>query len=976
MLLPILLLTAAPVVLIAEGERFKPQDARGWKATHQDDTYGSHTYGGMWMSQGGCLGAPAESEGSVATMTVTIPAAGKYRVWSKYQAPPYFHYLHKVEVVQGGKAVFSHIYGKGGTDRLWSFSGVSDELWWFWGVDHDAAEGAPPVELAAGKAEVRLTTLKSPAPAGARFIDFIVLTTEMGDTYRGFKPYAIGSPFINEALDATVLYARFRNTSMAPATMGAVRAGHLQPQYGGATASYPAKPVPAGEWSEWFNIGPFCRLAHDEGLTLSVKGAASFPVQFAREADGKRPAGEVTVTADSGQVIIPIDVTWNDKAVVKTSKQHAEALVALMQGWPRASKSKPRKLAFYGAFSGSEPWVNQLKDAMGYNTHLPAPYETIKPGDLTAHHGNDAAIRELAKRLTAEQRANLRVVSFGDEIGLGRINYKDPKNIEKFRAWLKGRGVTADELGMDPVAAVLGDAPKRLAWHSSLFNEQEVFAGFRRTTALARELIGPHVRTGANYSPHHLALCYGPVHQWVDLFKAGGMNMFWTEDYIFSVPETPQILSWMFAQAHCAAKYHDIPLHFYIMPHAPGQVESNLRRNMLFAIGSGSAHIDNFWIAPPQRYTENYISFHYPASYRALYEAIHEAAAVEEVSVGGKRRPAKVAVILGKATDYNESLLKVKKEDDPFFKRCKNADALINQTLCRKEQQYLYLALRHAQHDVDLLTEDDVAEGRLKPYEAVYFAGEWVERRTVKALEAWVTAGGVLYAAGGLGHRNEYDEGDDGMLKLLGLKSATMKKGLIAPRTLLELPLAEPIGTVTIGMGKVPAYGMRQELSVAGARVTATWENGAAAATEHAVGKGKAFAVGTLPGMAYYRTGLKAVPYARGGRGTLYQPGPFADAAQRLALLGVEARAPQRQATTSDPRLEALVIDGKAATLVTLINWSDTPAKSATVQVRMPAAPKSARLVRTGKPLDVSFKDGVAEIKLDIAEGEMILLDR
>src|SRR5262245_18013062 len=82
MLVPLLLL-AAPVVIVAEGERFRPLDPKGWKATHQDDTYGSHTYGGMWMSQGGCLGAPADSENSVATMTVSIPAAGKYRVWSK-----------------------------------------------------------------------------------------------------------------------------------------------------------------------------------------------------------------------------------------------------------------------------------------------------------------------------------------------------------------------------------------------------------------------------------------------------------------------------------------------------------------------------------------------------------------------------------------------------------------------------------------------------------------------------------------------------------------------------------------------------------------------------------------------------------------------------------------------------------------------------------------------------------------------------
>ena len=74
----------------------------------------------------------------------------------------------------------------------------------------------------------------------------VVLTTEPADTYRGFKPSAIGSPFMNEALDATRFYARFKNTSKAAAQMTAARQGHLQPQYGGATKAFPAKPVAPG----------------------------------------------------------------------------------------------------------------------------------------------------------------------------------------------------------------------------------------------------------------------------------------------------------------------------------------------------------------------------------------------------------------------------------------------------------------------------------------------------------------------------------------------------------------------------------------------------------------------------------------------------------------------------------------------------------------------------------------------------------
>ena len=67
-------------VVIAEGEKFLPRDNNGWRVTHQDDSWASHTYGGMWSTHGGLIGAPADSVGSVAVQQVTIPARGKEKV--------------------------------------------------------------------------------------------------------------------------------------------------------------------------------------------------------------------------------------------------------------------------------------------------------------------------------------------------------------------------------------------------------------------------------------------------------------------------------------------------------------------------------------------------------------------------------------------------------------------------------------------------------------------------------------------------------------------------------------------------------------------------------------------------------------------------------------------------------------------------------------------------------------------------------
>jgi len=964
----------SPKVIIAEGEQFKPLDKKGWQVTHQDDSYGSHTYGGMWMTNGGCLAAPAESTGSIATQAIQVPAAGQYRVWSKYQAPPYFNYLHKIEVVQGGKTVYSHEYGKKGTDRLWSFSATSDELWWFWGVDHDTAEAPKTMAtLAAGAAEVRLITVANPKPAGDRCVDFVVLTTNPADDYQGFRPYAVGSPFANEALAATKLYMRFQNTSAAPAQASISRVGHFQPQYGGETKLFPGAPVPAGQFSPWFNIGPFCRLVHDEGLAITLSGASQFSVQVARGADGSDPVGDVKMTSGE-KILIPLAITWKKDLRVKTSREYAQELIAASKKWRKANGGKkPKQLLFFGAFHGTEDWIWELKDALGYNTGLPDKYEHAARDGVYAHAFGPA---EIAKVATPENKQKLRILSFGDEISLGQINYTDPKNLAKFRDWLKAKKLTSADLGMAPEqAALAATGNPRLVWYSNLFNEEERFAEYRASTEFARQALGPDVLTGANYSPHHLAMCYGPVFQWVDIFKHNGMGMFWAEDYIFSVPEVPQIISWMLAEIRCGVKYNNQPIHVYVMPHAPGQLPGYIRRDTLASIGFGARHIDSFWVGPEENFTENYVSWVYPENFRAIAESFYDSAEVEKLQIDGKLRQARVAVIIGKATDFNEDRLKLPKSNDPMVSLCKNADAQLSQTLCRKDQQMLYLALRHAQHAVELITEDDIVDrNELAKYDVVYFGGEWIDSRAVQKLDAWVQKGGILYATAGIGHLNQFGEPEPAMQKLLGLSGNKLTKNAVIIRTLLELPLLPPIDTITLDGKKIPAIGMKQQLVPAGAKVLATWSDGSAAATVHEYGKGRAFAVGTLAGNTYMRSAVKAQPWPRGGRKSVYNPVDFDPAATKLVRLGIDAKPVAQDAICSDDHVEAIVMDHPNGTLLTLVNWTNGPAKDLKVSVRLPAAPKSVRSVAGQKEIKSTYADGVVTFTLDVPDADYVML--
>src|SRR5262249_39765497 len=144
----------------------------------------------------------------------------------------------------------------------------------------------------------------------------------------------------------------------------------------------------------------------------------------------------------------------------------------------------------------------------------------------------------------------------------------------------------------------------------------------------------------------------------------------------------------------------------------------------------------------------------------------------------------------------------------------------------------------------------------------VYFAGEWIDNRVIPKLEEWVKAGGVLYCCAGCGHKNQHDEPEPAMLKLLGLKDIKTTKNAYHVRTLLELPLAEPIDSLTYAPSKLQlaAIGMKQGLDVDRARTMAHWSDGTAAVTLHGVGKGMVMANGLLPATSYIKSGTKPIP--------------------------------------------------------------------------------------------------------------------
>ncbi|MFM8890985.1 MAG: beta-galactosidase trimerization domain-containing protein [Planctomycetia bacterium] len=308
---------------------------------------------------------------------------------------------------------------------------------------------------------------------------------------------------------------------------------------------------------------------------------------------------------------------------------------------------------------------------------------------------------------------------------------------------------------------------------------------------------------------------------------------------------------------------------------------------------------------------------------------------------------------------------------------CRNAPETVQQIIGRLEAQMIYLALLHGQHRVDLVTEDDIAvDGILSKYDVLHVAGEWIDHRVPAKLEAWVRAGGILYASGGLGILNEFNEPDPAMQKVLGLSAVETSKNLAVIRPVMELPVAPPIGEITFDGSRIPAVGLKQVLTPADAKVLGTWADGKPAVTVRELGTGKVFAVGTLAGCCYLRTGLPVQPFARGGNLCPVTPTTFDPAAGRLARLGVDAKPIEEPAVCDNPYVEAIVMDGPAGSVLTLANWTSEPVRNLKVRVRLAARPKEVRSVQAGRAVPAEFKDGVLTLTTDLEWADHVLLPK
>lgn len=689
-------------------------------------------------------------------------------------------------------------------------------------------------------------------------------------------------------------------------------------------------------------------------------------------------------------LLIPVDPQKSTR--IWTLEEAAEQQLR----WAQARgplPARPRQMIFWSHFSGityQHPsrlsrLNTQIAQALGYNNLVSYAADAedlaamraqgIEPQRAYGVHGAPGpdAVQSLRDKGLWPY---IRQSNFGDEIDI-KLSMPEDEQDRRFRAELQGRDFDpldfvrpADEAAAKAVPAdrqwqyvrLQGPLPvekPQLLYEAAVFRYRLWTEELAAQTKAVAETCPPGTWTGANFSPHMSN--WPDVRKWINPFRDGGMTMPWSEDWWWQLPEAgPQPIGFLLDALRLAASYHDLPIQFYCISDVGETPEHFVRMNFL-AAAHGAKVLNHFAVYNQAFGTCDYVDFSASERmYPAIHRVIGDLAQVDERLFTARLRRAPAAILLSKANDVwdNEDLLSA--EDQ----RKTNSLYYANYNADNHERKALWLALRHAQLPVDLITDDDLIDGRLAPYRVLYLVGAEIQAAAVPPLTRWVEKGGILFACGGAGLLDEYRRPLPAMRSLLGIESADLARPTrhLQPR---QLPDLAPLGTVNVSLPGLPsvtfpALAYRQVFTPADAQVIGRYADGTAAALHRQVGRGQVITIGSMPGLAYLRPAMSDP----GDLPTHYPADLRAFLAAPYTLAGV---GPYVQ--TTEPLVEATLMTGPKGSLVPLINFTPTPLRQLRVTFPGLARFTTCRSLRHG-PLKLhgNGKDRYVELPLDLAD--------
>jgi len=945
--------------VFVEAEDFAPAGPP-WRAGDgwADDIYDA-TSGDAVLANGG------DAKGE-ATRQVEIPAAGAYQVWVRYLKIGEYRGTFGLRIEQGGQTVFDQPYRtdpKGGDWR-----GVWERR---------------EARLEAGAARLVLYLAD---PGIRQRVDCVLLTPEAAyePDYRHFGPRAhlrfrVADPQVPVAVHVTTYVHRAPVYYHDP---GVVSTGGL-----GAAGD----PIPAGQWSPWFDLSCYLDAGKRQTTVKCAYSTAGKPLphvkveyELAAAADGTGARSLADdLDGDISSLVLPGDIGRFPEVVAlasAVSDLHLERAQALgLPPLPSTPGEVPLELGIWGFGNAHRSLrvmaaemevarilgANALNDLQGPRRELAAslgirrsflsqwvPYEAWAcptaeglPALMDQHFAKVAADlrREDPEALAICHRNILQ-----DEPGTSNLEHMRAcaRCADSFRRYLQSKGLSLADGGSAegsqgvPIGrAEATDLPSRRRHYWSIQFRDLTNAGLVRQGRLAAEKhLGGHILNCVNFTDGALsgwdaALANGP--DWFLYGRTGAVSLMWSEDWACLGPE---VSGYIVDMLRAAARPAQLPVGQYIIcNHVP-----TLDQRAFSALMHGARTLHFYCYGPYYAFADGMVSDNLEVQ-RVLGRTLRDVAAADRYLYPARGEAAGVAILYGKSHEIWQQ------------------DSAVG-----TERRSLYLACQHAHIPVDMVSEEDIAEGILGGYRALYLTESNVQRSAAARIVEWVSAGGVLQMSPGAGMADEFDEPMPELLALAGVKVAGVEKPKGDYREHYGIPHQQPRGEVALAAGPLwpacalPVLGYAETAAALDAEVLAAFADGRPALFRRAAGKGTVLRFAFMPGLGYVKS---AVPQATEVI-TGYRAEQLPVLTAAVALAGIKP-----SLRVSERLVEAGLLRGPEADVVVLANWSGRALADLQVTVRGAGNAKRVESTR-GAALATTVGEGDLVIRgpLDAAD--------
>ncbi|MEX0777690.1 MAG: hypothetical protein WD042_18455 [Phycisphaeraceae bacterium] len=1008
-----------PFVLV-EAEQFD-LDGAGWTVLDDSGKRFTHSASGFKSLSGAGRGD------GTAHLTVEVPRTGQYRYWIRYA-----RFARKrdgdrgpfgVTIAQNGKTVHQE-------DIDVTYDGP---------VQPNGGPPVPPyvwhsqlVQLQAGPATIQLTKVgRASVSSAVRKIDCLLLTTDLKHEadHRDFGPQSYLRISLDRASPQRVGFQAFFNHMRAPFYQQASfdRKGINFRMPRAPAANYLA----AGEATPWLNISRLLDSGWDTNLSIKATARerdndsdqdlatdSAYTVDFAtapREdaivKSMSRDGPGAGLVLRIGSHVTKDKLPQSDLDIANETLKLVEALPPITFG--RRPTRFPVMTDFRAVDTTHTPDTQavelQVMKYLGINTNSVSRLNqaSIDSGVLFSRFHeqvwfmgkggfNEPDVERMSKMIAIKAKeyhddpfrdryVYAKLMDEAKSTPLDRL-VANPVSHEAFRTWLRQRGDTPEQLGIESwdQVKILKDpdaGPAAMYVASQRFRADSVVEFFALATELSHQHFGPQLKTTQNFSDGavYMANMYAQGNDYFMWFRRKALDMALSEDWT-ALGSTPQCCGWNVALLRSATKYHQQPIGMYVISYGP-YIDTKLSAYSDMAQGAKSL---NFYAYAPLYQGHERGWSRKPRTFQAIAELTREIGAAEHVLLDAMPPRASTAIIYSTSSDIWDA-----KRDN----------------VMGHERMHTYLALRHGQVAVDVLSEDDVIEGRLKDYAAAYLFGDQLDRRACAPLAQWVKAGGSLVLAAGAGQRDEFNAPMHLLDTQLGVQrsaATTLQTMWIYGRGIDKALSSQGKITLEGADSSVDLLARRQLLTPGqGATVLARFEDGSPAALAQPVGRGRAVMHGFTPALAYVREALLA--HHSAGEA---QPAPASPAPPRI--LGVEesmqeegetlARegdslvpptfgeslrsfivrpaleaSPNQLVVVDTPQVEATLLRGAHGWVVTLANYTGRPQKRVEVTIRLgDRAFGAVHSSRGGVLADLNEQSGIVRVTLPLESTDMV----